>query len=409
MSILKDYMHHNISKSLFSFTFLLMLSITFVYANKNSNYICNNEVLKTNIYKFDETKQINYVNWVNYMSPDIISCYSQLSSSRVKYTFASNDSMTRAKIMTGTSGFDIAGQGVLHLPTEIKSNALLPLDKTKLPNLKYKNETLYNKVSSIADQDNNYGIIYSYGTVGIAYNKTKTDKILGDGIAPDSWEYIFNPEKLKLLSNCGISLLDEPEQIFGNYFFYKGIDPNTTNKADYEEAALYLMKNVRPYVKYFDSSKYQNDFTAGNLCMVLGYSGDVIRSVAKAQKVNPSQSLKYIIPKEGTNIWFDMLVIPKDAKNLDNIYSFLNYLLDPYVAAMNAIYLYQPSAVNGSAEYLTELFNDHNVNPTNEEIDNMYFLELQPDLQLRSFINRMWINVKRNISFTPQYYKPDNQ
>ena len=120
MSILNDYMHHNISKSLFSFTFLLMFSITFAYANKGSSYICNSDILKTNIYKFDETKQINYVNWVNYISPDIISCYSQLSDSRVKYTFASNDSMTRAKIMTGTSGFDIAGQGVLHLPTEIK-------------------------------------------------------------------------------------------------------------------------------------------------------------------------------------------------------------------------------------------------------------------------------------------------
>uniref|UniRef100_UPI001A9FD98C ABC transporter substrate-binding protein n=1 Tax=Pseudomonas sp. 30_B TaxID=2813575 RepID=UPI001A9FD98C len=171
---------------------------------------------------------------------------------------------------TGSSGFDLIEQGALYLNSEIESNALVKLDKSKLPNLKYRNKVIYDKVSQINDPGNNYAVVYSYGTTGLVYNKQEIEQRLGKGVVPNSWKYVFDKKYLKQIAPCGVSLLDEPEQIFGNYFFYHGIDPNTNSKAEYEKAALDIIKNVRPYIKYFDSNKYQNDFTAGNLCLVMG-------------------------------------------------------------------------------------------------------------------------------------------
>lgn len=313
--------------------------------------------------------------------------------------------MTRAKIMTGSSGFDLIEQGALYLNSEIASNALVKLDKSKLPNLKYRNKVIYDKVSQINDPGNNYAVVYSYGTTGLAYNKQEIEQRLGKGVVPNSWKYVFDKKYLKQIAPCGVSLLDEPEQIFGNYFFYHGIDPNTNSKAEYEKAALDIIKNVRPYIKYFDSNKYQNDFTAGNLCLVMGYSGDVVRSVERAKSVNPDVTLAYVIPKEGTNIWFDMLMIPKGAKDLDKAYALMNYIIDPYVSAQNSNYLYQPNAVTQNKKYLDDIFDDTNIRPTDEMIKKMYVLNIH-DAKMQSFISRMWMNVKYGIEFTPKYYKP---
>ena len=387
----------------------LSLSILFSIAStsyaKDAAYICNNDILSTPIKIPKNSGSVNFTNWADYISPDIVPCFHKLSKTRVKYIYTSDDNMTRAKVMTGSSGFDLIEQGALYLNTEIASNALIKLNKSKLPNLKYRNKAIYDKISNINDPGNKYAVVYTYGTTGLAYNKEQIEKRLGKGVIPNSWEYVFNVKYLSKISDCGVSLLDEPEQIFGNYFFYHGIDPNTNSKAEYEKAALDIIRNIRPHIKYFDSNKYQNDFTAGNLCLVMGYSGDVVRSVERAKTVNPDITLAYVIPKEGTNIWFDMLMIPKDAKNLDDAYALMNYIIDPYVSAQNSNYIYQPNAVTTNDKYLDKIFDDTNIRPSDEMIEKMYVLNIH-DGKMQSFISRMWINVKYGIEFEPKYYKP---
>jgi putrescine transport system substrate-binding protein len=394
----------NIMKLTF-FIFGLLVSIFNLSYAKDSSYICSNKILKTPIEASKVRNSVNFTNWADYISPDIVPCFSKLSNTQVKYIYTSDDNMTRAKVMTGSSGFDLIEHGALYLNSEIASNALIKLDKSKLPNLKYRNKAIYDKVSQINDPGNQYAVVYSYGTTGLAYNKQEIAERLGKGVIPNSWKYIFDKKYLKEVSSCGVSLLDEPEQIFGNYFFYHGIDPNTNSKAEYEKAALDIIKNIRPYIKYFDSNKYQNDLTAGNLCLVMGYSGDVVRSVERAKLVNPSVNLAFVLPKEGTNIFFDMLMIPKGAKNLDKTYELMNYILDPYVSAQNSNYLYQPSAAIDNKQYLDNIFNDTNIKPTDDMIKKMYVLNIH-NAEMQSFISRLWINVKFGISFKPKYYKP---
>ena len=372
---------------------------------KDATYICNNDILSSPIKLAGTSSSVNFTNWADYISPDIIQCFQKLSKTRVKYIYTSDDNMTRAKVMTGSSGFDLIEQGALYLNSEIASKALVELDKSKLPNLKYSNKAIYDKVSQINDPGNKYAVVYTYGTTGLAYNKEQIEKRLGKGVIPSSWEYVFNEKYLSKIADCGVSLLDEPEQIFGNYFFYHGIDPNTNSKAQYEKAALDIIRNIRPHIKYFDSNKYQNDFTAGNLCLVMGYSGDVVRSVERAKTVNPDITLFYALPKEGTNIWFDMLMIPKGAKNLDDAYELMNYIIDPYVSAKNSNYIYQPNAVTNNDKYLDKIFDDTNIRPSDEMIKKMYVLNIH-DAKMQSFISRMWMNVKYGIEFEPKYYKP---
>ncbi|QIV95765.1 putrescine transport system substrate-binding protein [Allofrancisella inopinata] len=388
-----------------SILIILLLTILNLCYAQDESYICSSDVLKTPIVYSQEKGQINFTNWADYISPDVVPCFSKLSNTRIKYIYTSDDNMTRAKVMTGSSGFDLIEQGALYLNTEITSEALVELDKSKLPNLKYRNKVIYDKVSQINDPGNKYAVVYSYGTTGLAYNKEQIQEQLGKGVIPNSWEYVFDAKYLSKLAKCGVSLLDEPEQIFGNYFFYHGIDPNTTSKAKYEKAALDIIRNIRPFIKYFDSNKYQNDFTAGNLCLVMGYSGDIVRSVERAKSVNPNVTLAYVIPKEGTNIWFDTLMIPKGAKNLDKAYELMNYIIDPYVSAQNSNYLYQPNAVTQNDKYMDPIFNDENIKPTDEAIKKMYVLNIH-DAEMQSFISRMWMNVKYGIEFKPKYYKP---
>ena len=373
-----------------------------IYASRQP-LACSDKLLQTSPVPFQKKHHLNFTNWANYISPEIIPCFKKLFNVNVRLSYTTDDNMTRAKVMTGASGFDVIEQGALYLPGEIKSNALIPLDKTKLPNWKYRNQAIYQKVTTISDPGNRYGIVYSYGTTGIAYNQNAVNKILGKNTIPNSWQYLYDPYYLKKLSKCGVCLLDEPEQVFGNYFHYAGIDPNTTNKKDYEQAALYLIKNVRPYIKYFDSNKYQSDFSAGNLCIAMGYSGDMVRSIERAKKINPKAELHYVLPKEGTNIWFDMLMIPKGANNIDAAYQFLNFIMDPTISALNSNFLYQPSVSNDNKVYLQSLFNDQNINPSDKMIKKMYVLQLHPPA-LQAFISEMWMYVKYGIEFSPKFY-----
>lgn len=387
------------------FIIIVFTFVFFVNVNICTDKIdCNNSNLNSKNNILYQEKTINFLNWANYISPYFICCVKKLFNTNIKFEYTTSDSITRTKIITGKSDIDILLQGSLYLPDGIKLGSFVALDKDKLPNWKYRNQKIYEKVALNCDLGNIYGVVYTYGTTGIAYNQDCINKLLGDNVVLDSWKYLYDPYFLKKLSKYGVSLLDDPEQIFGNYFQYIGINPNTTNKRDYEKAALYFIHNVRPYIKYFSSSKYQHDLVSGNLCVVMGYSGDIIRAIERIKETNNSSSLKYILPKEGTNIWFDMIMISNNSKNIEEAYKVLNLIMDPYVSAQNSNFLYQASGVSCryNSEYLQQAFYDFDMDLSSQNIDNMYVLKLHsPSLQ--SFINEMWTYVKYGISFAPKY------
>ncbi|HEX7563994.1 MAG TPA: extracellular solute-binding protein [Bradyrhizobium sp.] len=206
----------------------------------------------------------------------------------------------------------------------------MTLDKSKLPNLKNMDPQLMSKVA-LHDPGNAHGVIYTWGTNGIGYNEKMVKALLPD--APlDSWRLVFDPAVASKVAKCGISVLDSPAEMMRAVYSYIGKDPNSQNPDDLAKGEAVLTK-IRPYIRNINSSEYIEALANGDLCVSVGYNGDVMQARDRAREANKGIDINYTVPKEGSILWFDMLAIPKDAPDADNAHAFMNYIMTPQVIA----------------------------------------------------------------------------
>lgn len=293
--------------------------------------------------------------------------------------------------MTTNNGYDLVVPSLAEMQQELQAGLFRPLTKSEIPNLKYLDPTLQAKIAKV-DPNNNYGIVYSWGTIGIGYNVDMIHKILGPNVNPDDWKYVLDPKYLSKLQQCGVAYIDMPYHVYGITLFYLGLNPNSNRLSDYITATNYLM-NIRKYLTYFSNSNYIYDLASGNLCIVMGYSGDVMHAVHFANEVNKGIHIKYVIPKSGAPIWFDMLAIPKNAPHPDATMAFINYLLEPKIAAEQSNFLYQPNPIPASKPYLIPILQDPNVTPTPAIMAKLFEIRI-PSGQLSTDMNTMWLQVR---------------
>ena len=200
------------------------------------------------------------------------------------------------------------------------------------------------------DPGNEYSINYMWGTVGIGYNEKKVQEALGiDKI--DSWDVFFNPEKLSKLADCGVYVLDSPTDIIPTALKYLGLDPESTSPEDLAKAEEALLK-IRPYIRKFHSSEYINALANGDICLAVGWSGDVFQARDRAAEADQGVVVDYVIPKEGAEMWFDQMAIPADAQHVEEAHEFLNYMMKPEVAAKATNYVYFPNGNKASQEFI---------------------------------------------------------
>ncbi|WP_235813850.1 extracellular solute-binding protein, partial [Pseudomonas ficuserectae] len=238
------------------------------------------------------------------------------------------------------------------------------------------------------DPGNQYAVPYLWGTNGIGYNVEKVKAVLGvDKI--DSWAVLFEPENIKKLSSCGVAFLDSADEMLPAVLNYMGLDPNSTKEADYKKAEAKLMA-IRPYVTYFHSSKYITDLANGDICVAAGFSGDVFQAKARAEEAGKGVKLAYSIPKEGGNLWFDMLAIPADSKNIKAASAFINYMLEPKVIAQVSDEVGYANPNPASGEFMDQkIRNDAAVYPPQEVLDRLFVnSELPPKVQ--RLMTRSW-------------------
>jgi putrescine transport system substrate-binding protein len=243
------------------------------------------------------------------------------------------------------------------------------------------------------DPGNNFGANYMWGTTGIGYNVKMVQKILGSDAKIDSWDMVFKPENLAKFKDCGIHMLDSADDILPAALGYLGIDPNSTKQADLEKAADLVIK-IRPYVRKFHSSEYLSALASGEICFVVGWSGDVMQARSRAAEAKSDVEIGYTIPKEGAQTFFDNLAIPADARNVNEAYELINYLYRPDVAAKNSNFL---SYANGNlaSQKLVDpkILNDKNIYP-DEETQKKLFVITARDPATQRIINRLWTKVK---------------
>jgi len=304
--------------------------------------------------------------------------------------FDSNE-VLETKLLAGRTGYDVVVPSANFLERQIKAGVFLKLDKSKLPNLVNMDPEIMQRVAG-HDPGNDHSINYVWGTTGIGYNPGLVKKALGTDTI-DSWSAIFDPANAAKLAKCGISILDAPSEVIDSALIYLGRDPNSEKAEDLTAAEELLMK-VRPHVRYYHSSQYINDLATGEICVSLGWSGDVLQARARGSEAETPVKVAYTIPKEGAIMWFDMLAIPADAPHPGNAHEFLNFIMDPAVAAgiSNDI-----AFANGNAASLPlvrdEVKNDPSVYPTEEVKKNLH-LHLAESQEFSRDLNRAWTRVR---------------
>jgi putrescine transport system substrate-binding protein len=335
---------------------------------------------------------VNVYNWSDYIEPGVIEGFTKTTGIKVRYdTFDSNDFL-EAKLLAGRSGYDLVVPTAYFLERQIKAGVFQKLDKAKLPNL----VNLWPEISrrlSIYDPGNLYAVNYMWGTTGIGYNAGKVREILGEGARIESWEIVFKPELLSKFKDCGVHLLDSSDDLLAAALHYLGLDPNTTKEADLQKAGDLVMK-IRPFVRKFHSSEYINALASGEICFVVGYSGDVKQAQKRAREAKSTVDIAYTIPREGAQLWFDNLAIPKDARNAAEAHELINYLQDPQVAARNSNFISFANGNLASQKFLDRaVLDDKTIYPDQETIARLYTINAH-DLRTIRLMNRLWTRIK---------------
>ncbi len=334
---------------------------------------------------------VHIYNWSDYIGQTTLADFEKETGIKPLYDVFDSNETLEGKLLAGRSGYDVVVPSNHFLGKQIKAGAFQKLDKSLLPNWQNLDPALLKRLNK-NDPGNQYAVPYLWGTNGIGYNVDKVKAVLGtDKI--DSWAMLFEPENIKKLSACGVAFLDSPDEMLPAVLNYMGLDPNSTNPADYKKAEAKLMA-VRPYVTYFHSSKYISDLANGDICVAAGFSGDVFQAKSRAEEAGKGVQVAYAIPKEGGNLWFDMLAIPKDAGNLKEAHAFINYLLKPEVIAQVSDYVGYANPNPKAGDLMDQsVRTDAAVYPPQEVLDKLYVnAELPPKVQ--RLMTRSWTKVK---------------
>ncbi len=300
--------------------------------------------------------------------------------------------LLEAKLLAGKSGYDIVVPSNNFLAKQIKAKVYQPLDRAKLPNWKNLDSNLL-KTLEVSDPGNQYSIPYMWGTIGIGYNVDKVKAVLGDSAPVDSWDLVFKPENMAKLKECGVSFLDSPTEILPIALHYLGYKTDSQNPKELKEAEDLFLK-IRPNVAYFHSSKYISDLANGNLCVAVGYSGDIQQSKSRAEEAKNGVNIQYVIPKEGAGSFFDMLAIPADAKNVEGAHAFLDFLMQPEIMAEITNYVQFPNGNAAATPLLDEAIrNDPGIYPDAATMAKIYTF---PDLpaKVQRQMTRSWTTIK---------------
>jgi putrescine transport system substrate-binding protein len=335
---------------------------------------------------------VNVYNWSDYIAPDTIADFEKETGIKVVYdVFDSNDTLD-GKLATGQSGYDVVVPTNHYLAKQVRAGTYQKLDKSKLPNLVNLDPTIMENLAA-GDPGNDYSVPYLWGTNGIGLNATKARAVLGDDAPLDTWGLLFDPKYAEKLASCGIALLDSGDEVLPQAVNYLGLSPHTTEREDYEKAFEQVMK-VRPYITYFHSSKFISDLANGDICVAFGYSGDVLQAADRAAEAGRTDEIIYIIPKEGTAMWADLLAIPKDAKNVDEAHAFINYLLRPDVIAKISNYVAYANPNIKATELVDEGVRENpGVYPDKDVMTKLYVAEERPR-EVQRWLTRDWTRIK---------------
>ena len=335
---------------------------------------------------------VNVYNWYDYIGPNTLQDFKRDTGIQPVYDTFDSAEVLEGKLLTSRSGYDVVVASNFSLPTLIKAGALAPLPRAHMPDYKNMDTALLAKLAN-NDPGNQYAVPYLWGTNGIGYNVDKVRAALGDKAPVDSWELVFNEANLAKLGECGVAMLDSPSEMLPVALHYLGLPPNSTNPEDYKKVQALLLK-LRPHIAYFNSSKFISDLANGNICVAVGYSGDIYQAKSRAEEAGGKVKVSYNIPKEGAGSFYDMVAIPKDAENVEGAYKFMTFLQKPEIMAEITNAVRFPNG-NAAATALVdkEITADPGIYPPEDVLAKLYAIADLPAATQR-ILTRSWTKIK---------------
>jgi putrescine transport system substrate-binding protein len=341
---------------------------------------------------FAQDKTVHIYNWSDYIAEDTVKKFEEATGYKAVYDVYDSNEVLEAKLLAGNSGYDVVVPTSSFLQRQVKAGVYQELDKSKLPNLKNMDPELMAGAAAY-DPDNAHSVIYMWGTTGIGYNEEAVKQRLGDDAPTDSWSLIFDPQYAEKLADCGITLLDSQTDVLQSALAYLGLDPKSTSADDMEKAAE-VIAQVRPYIRYFHSSQYISDLANGEVCVSLGFSGDVFIAADRAEQANNDISIAYSVPKEGAQQWFDLMAIPADAPNPEGALAWINFVMEPQISAEITNYVWYANANAAAMEFVEEdIKNDSAIFPPAETLAKL-FPAVVYDAKLDRVMTRLWTKVQ---------------
>ncbi len=338
-----------------------------------------------------ESNELFVYNWYEYIASNTVSDFEKKTGTQVTYDVYDSNEVLEAKLLSGRSGYDVVVPSHDFLANQIKAGVYEPLDKSKFKNYKNLNSEAM-KLMDEVDPGNKYGIPYLWQTTGLAINPAKVKEFVGEDAPIDSWELIFNPKYMQKLQKCGVAFLDAPTEVFPAALRYMGKDPNSRRSGDYRAATEMLLK-VAPYVTYFHSSRSTTDLANGDICAAIVWSGEALMANDRARDAGNGVTIKYVIPKEGAAVSYDVMAIPKDAENKANAHKFLDFIMEPKVAAEITNFVYYANSNKAATPFVEkELRQNSGVYPTGAVEKNLYIFK-PLDGKLRRVVTREWTRI----------------
>lgn len=334
---------------------------------------------------------VNLYSWSDYFDPKVLEDFTAETGIKVVYDAYASAQALETRLLAGKTDYDVVVMPGALLQRQIKAGLLQRLDKSKLPNsLKLWPEVMARL--AVYDPGNQYALPYMWFTTGIAYDVEKAKARLGD--APlDSWDVLFKPELLKKFADCGIYVLDSPENLFPAALRYQRLNPDTKSQTDLRRAAD-LLSGMRRYVKKFHSSEYVDALADGDICLAVGWTGDSLQARSRAREADNGIEIDYVIPKEGTLMSLDNLAILKDAPHVDEAYAFIDFLLRPQIAARNTNATKFANGILASKSSISkDILNDAAIYPA-DAVMNRLFAAPNADPATQKFIDREWTRIK---------------
>lgn len=338
-----------------------------------------------------EDAVVNIYNWSDYIDPAILEKFETQTGIKINYDVYDSNEVLEAKLMSGSTGYDVVMPTGSFLERQAAAGVYAEIDRSQLKNIGNLDAEMASKVA-LHDAGNKHNVPYTWGTIGLGYNVDQVKARLGD-VPVNSWDLVFDPTTAAKLSDCGISVLDSPAEVMSVALNYLGLDPNSEKKSDLKKATKLISASRESFTK-FSSSQYISDLANGELCVAMGYNGDVLQSQSRALEAGQGVDVRYIIPKEGSLVWFDLMAIPADAPHKAAAHKFIDFILQPENAAGVSNYAFYAVPNNKVEPYLLEeVKNDPSIYPT-DAIKEKLFTQKAHSVKFDRLLTRAWTNIK---------------